>query len=240
MSFATKHYILLSANIHPRDRWVVIRYLRRKLRPSVHVDMLIFDIFGQSGRNKHVVELLRVVVEEICVALQYIDLCGCICILETRDLDVLLEGIDESEFVEVACCNDFGVLVLGENVLSHERVSLSSDDVFFCWRRSFLSCVSCKRKGEKVQGISLLCECGVLCLDLHHAAIRAYAVPKLALACIASSTENKTGIRVSWRTHDAKSNFRRRGTYLYKVGCEQCLCSTICYTSIDRRTGVAV
>jgi hypothetical protein len=53
-----------------------------------------------------VVELLRVHVEEVRVALDLLDLCGGVGVDEARDGDVLLKGLDEGELR--------GVLVMGK------------------------------------------------------------------------------------------------------------------------------
>jgi hypothetical protein len=64
-----------------------------------------------------VVELLGVHVEQVGVALQLVDIDYLVEILESGDLGVFSKGLYEGEFVKVACCDDTGVLVLGEDFL---------------------------------------------------------------------------------------------------------------------------
>jgi hypothetical protein len=80
--------------------------LRVELGPRVDVDVLVLDLLCERLRHKHVVELLRVHVEEVRVALDLLDLCGGVGVDEARDGDVLLKGLDEGELR--------GVLVMGK------------------------------------------------------------------------------------------------------------------------------
>jgi hypothetical protein len=110
-SFASRNYTNthgsnLSAHIQTRNRRVMVGNLRVELGPRVDVDVLVLDLLCERLRHKHVVELLRVHVEEVRVALELLDLCGGVGVDEARDGDVLLKGLDEGELR--------GVLVMGK------------------------------------------------------------------------------------------------------------------------------
>jgi hypothetical protein len=79
--------------------------------------MLVLCLAGQAGRDEHVVELLSVHIEQVCVALQFVDAGNGIHVFEPGDLHVLLEWLDEGEFVEVAGGDDVGVFVFAEDFL---------------------------------------------------------------------------------------------------------------------------
>lgn len=108
----------LDANIHPRHAGIVVGDLLVKRNPRGQMDMLVLSLADQAGRDEHVVELLRVHVEQVRVALQLIDASDGIHVLQPRNLDVLLQRLDEGELVEVSGGNDVGVLVLAQNLLS--------------------------------------------------------------------------------------------------------------------------
>lgn len=96
----------------------MVTNLRSILRPGVDMDVLIlcFALCNGLG-HKHVVELLCVHVEQVRVAFELIDLGNGVQVLEARDLGVLLERLNEGEFVEVTCRDDTCVLVLVEDIL---------------------------------------------------------------------------------------------------------------------------
>lgn len=106
------------ANIHPRHAGVVVGDLLVKRNPRGQMDMLVLGLTGQAGRDEHVIELLRVHVEQVRVALQLIDASDGIHVLQPRNLDVLLQRLDEGELIEVAGGDDVGVLVLAQDFLS--------------------------------------------------------------------------------------------------------------------------
>lgn len=115
-------YTASDANVHPRDAGVVVGDLLVVRNPRGQMDMLVLGLACQARRDEHVVELLCVHVEQVCVALQLIDASNGIHVLQARELDVLLQRLDEGELVEVAGGDDVGVLVLAENVLSEVLV----------------------------------------------------------------------------------------------------------------------
>lgn len=79
--------------------------------------MLVLGLACQARRDEHVVELLSVHIEEVCVALQLINLSHSVHVLQSRKLDIFLQWLNECELVEVASRDDVGVLVLAKNFL---------------------------------------------------------------------------------------------------------------------------
>lgn len=63
------------------------------------------------------VELLRVHVKKVCVALQLVNASNRVHVLQPRDLDVLLQRLNECELVEITSRDDASVLVLVEDLL---------------------------------------------------------------------------------------------------------------------------
>lgn len=82
IDYATLLASVLCAHIHPSYRRIVIRHLRSKLRPRIDMDVLVFDFLCNRVRHKHVVKLLRIHIEQICVALDVVNLICRICILK--------------------------------------------------------------------------------------------------------------------------------------------------------------
>jgi hypothetical protein len=64
------------------------------------VNVLVLDLLRERIGHKHVVELLGVHVEQIRVPLQLVDLVGSICVLEARDLSILLQRFDKGKLAE--------------------------------------------------------------------------------------------------------------------------------------------
>lgn len=95
----------------------MITNLRRKLRPSINMHVLELGMFRCLLRHKHMVELLRIHVEEVRVALRVLDVRLDVQIPQVADLGVPLERLYEGEFVEVAGSNDACFAVLREDVL---------------------------------------------------------------------------------------------------------------------------
>jgi hypothetical protein len=91
----------LGTQIQTGHRRIVIRHLRSKLRPCIHVNVLVLDLLRNRLRHKHVVELLRVHVEQVRVPLQLVDLVCGICVLQPRDLSILLQRLDKGKLARV-------------------------------------------------------------------------------------------------------------------------------------------
>lgn len=85
--------------------------------PSVDVNVLILGVLLQRVGDEHMVELLSLHVEQVGVPLDRLDIGHCVEVVETRDLNIALQGRHCDEFVEVASGNDTGVLVLGKDAL---------------------------------------------------------------------------------------------------------------------------
>jgi hypothetical protein len=92
----------LGTHIQTGHRRIVIRHLRSKLRPCIHVNVLVLDLLRNRLRQIHVVELLRVHVEQVRVPLQLVDLICGICVLQPRDLSILLQRLDKGKLARVS------------------------------------------------------------------------------------------------------------------------------------------
>lgn len=94
--------------------------------PRVDVDVLVRGavLVRQRGADKHVVQLLRVHVVDVGVALLDGDADGLVEVNEARGGGEDFQGLDEGEFVEVAGGDDAGVCVEGED-LGDEGLFLS-------------------------------------------------------------------------------------------------------------------
>jgi hypothetical protein len=95
----------------------MITNLRRKLGPGINMHMLELGVLRCFLRHKHVIKFLSVHVEEVGVALRVLDVRLLVQVAQVADLGVLLEGLHESEFVEVPGSDDAGFAVLREDVL---------------------------------------------------------------------------------------------------------------------------
>ena len=116
LSVAASIYSLY-ADVHSRDAGIVVGDLLVVRHPCSEMDMFVLRLISQARRDEHVVELLRVHVEQVRVALQLVDVGYGVHVLQPRDLDVFLQRLDEGELVKVAGCDDAGVLVFAENFL---------------------------------------------------------------------------------------------------------------------------
>lgn len=104
----------LAAYIKSSHRWIMVTNLCSVRWPCVDMNVFILrTAFRHCIRHKHVVQLLRIHVEQIRIALYRFDLGYRIQVLETRYLDVFLQRLDEAELVEVTCSDDTSVPVFG-------------------------------------------------------------------------------------------------------------------------------
>lgn len=111
--------IYSSAHIQPRYRRVVVANLRIEIRPRIDVDVLKLRpaLLSQRRRYKHVVELLRIHVEQIGIPLNLVGSHHGIQVLEARNIGILAQGLHKGKLIKVACRHDAGVLVLGKDSL---------------------------------------------------------------------------------------------------------------------------
>lgn len=105
----------------------MIRYHGCGFHPRIDMDVLVLCLLGYALRHVHVVELLCVHVEEIGIALLLFDFDFGVEILEAAVFGICLQGLDEGEFVEVACRDYAGFLVLGEDTLQVGSVVVRSE-----------------------------------------------------------------------------------------------------------------
>lgn len=109
----------LSANVEPADAGVVVRHLTGRVGPGVDVEVLEVGATaagrpdGERGADKGVVELLRVHVEEVRVALLWGHLYHLVQVQQARDLHKRLQRGHGDELVEVAGRDDLRLGVLG-------------------------------------------------------------------------------------------------------------------------------
>lgn len=94
--------------------------------PRVDVDVLVRGavLIRQRGADKHVIQLLRVHVVDVGVALLDGDADRLVEVDEARGGREDFQGLDEGEFVKVAGGDDAGVCVEGED-LGDEGLFLS-------------------------------------------------------------------------------------------------------------------
>jgi Holliday junction resolvasome RuvABC DNA-binding subunit len=78
--------------------------------------MLVLYLWLESLADVHVVELLAVHVEEVCVSLELRDVRSLIKIPQIRHISEVLERLDKGELVEVTSDDDLCVLILIKDV----------------------------------------------------------------------------------------------------------------------------
>lgn len=105
-----------AADIQLGDAGVVVADLVVVVLPRVEVEVLVLGTLAEGRADKHVVEGLGVLVEEVSVALLNRHVNDVIHVDEARDLLKDLDGVDLDELVEVTSDDDTGGRVLLEDL----------------------------------------------------------------------------------------------------------------------------
>jgi hypothetical protein len=109
-------WLSLLAYIELSNRRIVVRNLLSLGHPSVDVDMLVLCLGLEGLADKHVIKLLTIHVEEVCVSLELRDVSSLIEIPQLRNIFEVLKRLDKGKLVEVTSDDDLGVLVFLENI----------------------------------------------------------------------------------------------------------------------------